>query len=411
VAARAALARNELSTVRRILDALQELSGTGPWAARAQDDIISPMHEQFQKLCDVIREECREKTVHEQDAAARNKGVCDDALRRFRGELEPALDRLAQLIPPDQHFIRQSREEAARCLNGIAINFTWADDFVTAEKLSGDALKLAGDTATAIEIEHGLAQVRQSAAKQRVFGPLQRISSAPSLYTLNGIGCTLYGHSDYDAATRSYVTTHYFVVLFIPIFPLARYRVISETSGHYRFLGKLPLRPADRLHLWIALLAIAAVVIGSIISSNGSSSGSRRYSAPSSGPPVSLSSTPSPSSGSRSSQLSTLKSQIDAGRSRHAALEKQLQSAIDEMTDLDRRMKSLKNELTSLDERQRFQGSIDIDDYNARVDVYNGLLAKRRALFYTHSADLKTLDDLEKQDSALVTQYNALLRR
>jgi hypothetical protein len=37
VAARDALARNELSTVRRVLGALQELSETGPWAARAQE--------------------------------------------------------------------------------------------------------------------------------------------------------------------------------------------------------------------------------------------------------------------------------------------------------------------------------------------------------------------------------------
>jgi molecular chaperone DnaK len=124
VAARSALAHNELASVRRILDALQELSDTGPWAPRAQDEIISPAFEQFQKLCRVIREECGNKTVHEQDAAARNKDSCDEALRRFRDEIEPALDRLVQLIPSDHHFIRQSREEAARCLNSIAINFT-----------------------------------------------------------------------------------------------------------------------------------------------------------------------------------------------------------------------------------------------------------------------------------------------
>jgi len=36
IAARDALARNELPTVHRVLGALQELSETGPWAARAR---------------------------------------------------------------------------------------------------------------------------------------------------------------------------------------------------------------------------------------------------------------------------------------------------------------------------------------------------------------------------------------
>jgi hypothetical protein len=421
VAARDALARNELSTVRRVLGALQELSETGPWAARAQEDISSPALEQFQKLCDAIRQECSSKIVREDDASARNKSICDAAIGRFRGEVEPALDRLAQLIPPDHHFIQQSRVDAARCLNSIAINFTWADDYVGSEKLHEDALKLAGDTATAIEIEGGLAQVRELATKQReaarrqrVLDALTPISSAPSLYTINGFGFTVYGDSDYDAETRSKVMTYYFVALFIPIFPIARYRVINE-GDRYRFLGKLPLRTADRWHLWIAMIAIFAVIIGSIISSDKGSYASpatfRSNSAPAFGTPSPPSPTPNSASSSRSSQLSKLKAQIDAGRSRHAVLEKQLQPVIDQLTSLDERIKSLKADLSSLDGRPRLQGSIDIASYNARVDVHNSLIARHRALFSANSANLKTLVDLENQESALVDQYNALLKR
>ncbi len=400
---------------------MQELSETGPWAARAQEDVSSPALEQFQQLCDVIREECSSKIVREHEASARNKVVCDEGIKRFRGEVEPALDRLAQLIPRDHHFIQQSRVDAARCLNSIAINFTWADDYVGSEKLHEDALKLAGDTATAIEIEGGLGRVRELATKQRevarrqrVLGSLTPISSAPSLYTINGFGCTVYGDSDYDAETRSKVMTYYFVALFIPIFPIARYRVINE-GDRYRFLGKLPLRTADRWHLWIAMTAIFVVIIGSIISTDKGSYASpatvRSNSAPSYGtssPPIP---TPSYAPSSRNSQLSNLKAQIDAGRSRYAVLEKQLQPVIDELTSLDDRIKSLKADLSSLDERQRLQGSIDIASYNARVDVHNGLLARRRALFSANSEDLKTFIDLENQESALVNQYNALLRR
>jgi molecular chaperone DnaK len=412
VGARDALARNELPTVRRIMDALQDLAETGSWAARAQEGIVSPAAEQFQRLCGAVQEECAKKILREQGASARNKSICEEALRRFRGEIEPALDRLVQLIPPEHYFIRQSREEAARCLHSIAINFTWADDFAGSEKLHEDAVKLAGDTATAIEIQEGLSKVRETARTQRVLGALKPISSAPSLYTINGFGFTVYGNSDYDAETRTYVVTHYFVALFIPIFPLARYRVFNEGS-RYRFLGKLPLRAADRWHLWIAIIAIGAVIIGSIISSeNGSTNASstfRTNSAPSFG----STSVPglTPSSAPRSSQLSNLKAQLDAGRARHAALERQLQPVIDELNSLAERIKGLKTELASLDEREKLGESIDTADYNARVDAHNSLLSRYRALLSANSADLQTLDDLEKQDSILVSQYNALLKR
>jgi len=366
-------------------------------------------------LCRVIRDECANKTVHEDDASARNKPICDEALKRFRGEVEPALDRLVQLLPPDHDLIRQSREEAARCLNSIAAQFTWADDFVGSEKLHEDAVKLAGNTATAIEIQGGLAKIRKMARHQRVLGALKPISSAPSLYTINGFGFTVYGNSDYDEETRSYVTTHYFVALFIPIFPIARYRVIHQPGGKYSFLGKLPLRAVDRWHLWIAIIAIAAVIIGSAINSDkplNSSPARFGNNSPTSFPTTSSPSyTPGSAPSSRNSQLTSLKAQIDSGRSRHAVLEKQLQPVVDELATLSAQMKSLRSELEALDESQRRGESMDIENYNSEVETHNDLLARYRALFSANRADLETLDNLEKQDSALVNQYNALLKR
>jgi molecular chaperone DnaK len=415
VAARSALALNDLSTVRGILSALQELSSTGPWARRALDNVISPAFEQFQKLCSDIREEYGKKIIHEQDAGARNKDICDQALTRFRGEIEPALDRLARLIPPEHYLIRKSREEAARCLNSIAINFTWADDFIRSEKLHEEAFKLAGDTATAIEIEAGLAKVRKAAGRQRVLADLKPISSAPSLYTFNTIGFTVYGNSDSDAETRSYVTTHYFVVLFIPIFPIARYRVIHDTDGKYRFLGRLPLRAADRWHLWIAITTIAAFIIGIVINSDNhsiSSSATFRNNSPTSfGATTPPSVTPSSASSSRSSQLSSLKDQIDNGRSRLAMLKMQLEPVSQELSKLNGQIEALSAQLKLLDANQRVGLRIDVDDYNAKVNLHNAILSKHRALLTANRTDFDTYDDLIKRDSVLVDQYNAFLKR
>ena len=268
VAARDALARDDTSTVRRILAALEELADTGRWAVTAQHDIASPAVERFRTLCRTVHEEIGSKIVREQDAGERNKSTCDAELKRFRVEIEPELQRIIQLVPPNHQAAQESREQAALCLAGIATDYTWADDFIVSEKLREEALKLAQDTLGAIRIEDGLAQIREAARKQRVFGA--PISSAPALGSINGFGFTLYGRSDYDPETQSYATTHYFIALFLPIFPLGRYRVINAGGSKYRFLGKLPLRKADRWHLGIAGTAIAVLILSGAFSSKNS---------------------------------------------------------------------------------------------------------------------------------------------
>jgi hypothetical protein len=77
---------------------------------------------------------------------------------------------------------------------------------------------------------------------------LAPVRSAPSLTTINGFGFKLYGNSDYDPETDSYMTAHYFVALFIPLFPVGRYRVISPDGSSFRFIGKGRLRTIDKVH-------------------------------------------------------------------------------------------------------------------------------------------------------------------
>ncbi|HET9450950.1 MAG TPA: hypothetical protein VFO83_08720 [Aggregicoccus sp.] len=77
--------------------------------------------------------------------------------------------------------------------------------------------------------------------------------STPSLFTVNGIGFKLYGKSDYAPETDSFMTTHYLTLVYLPLLPIARYRVSSPGGHSYRFLGKGRLRGIDKLH--IALFA------------------------------------------------------------------------------------------------------------------------------------------------------------
>ena len=398
-AARDALAREDTSTASRIMGALDELVDTGLWVATAKQDIASPAVERVRALCRTVNEELASKVVREQDAGERNKEPCDTALERFRSEIEPALDRVLRLVDSNHEAAQQSREEAARCLSEIATHYTWADDFITSEKLREEALSLARDTLGTIRIEEGLAQIREAARQQRLFGALTPISSAPSLRTINGFGFALYGNSDFDPATHSYATTYYFVALFVPIFPIGRYRVIS-VGQEYRFLGKLPLRKADRWHLGIAAPAIVALILGGIISSSQN---------PSSSSVPATSSDSGYTTGAQRSELADLKAQIESGRSRSAMLKTQLQPVIDELTSLNARIEALAAELKRLAALHKSGLEIDIDDYNARVETHNSLLSRHRALIATNRSDLQTYEDLEKQDSALVERYNALV--
>lgn len=234
-----------------------------------------------------------------------------------------------------------------------------------------------------------------------MFGTLKPIASAPSLRTINGIGFKLYGRSDNDPETNSYVTTYYFVALFIPVFPIARYRIIDVGGNRYSFLGKLPLRKTDRWHLAIAAVAIIAMIVGVAMSSDQNSSSSAT---PTSQSPQSAASI------ARSSQLSNLKARIDQIRAQTAGLDSQLQPVISELTDLNEQLKKLAAELKTLDDQNKAGTLIDVDDYNAKVKVHNQILVKRKALLAANQDDLQKYDDLSKQDSALVDEYNGLLK-
>ena len=59
------------------------------------------------------------------------------------------------------------------------------------------------------------------------FPDFQPISSSPSLFPLNGIGCKCYGKRDLDLQTGTYVTTHFVCFAFIPLFALKAYRVAN----------------------------------------------------------------------------------------------------------------------------------------------------------------------------------------
>lgn len=111
------------------------------------------------------------------------------------------------------------------------------------------ALEFSNDPNLKQKLRENLAIVE---GNYKSLGDLEPIKAAPSLYTINGFGVTLYGNTDKNPSDGSYMATYYLVLLFIPVLPIARYRVIP-TGGGYRFLGKGPLRPFDKWHIAISI--------------------------------------------------------------------------------------------------------------------------------------------------------------
>ena len=84
------------------------------------------------------------------------------------------------------------------------------------------------------------------------------LTSAPTLFRWNGFGVGLYG--DRDAQDGTYVTTHCVSALWIPVLPLAAYRVVREGDGYY-FLSRAPLSQFAIWYRRVALVAAALAIV------------------------------------------------------------------------------------------------------------------------------------------------------
>jgi tetratricopeptide (TPR) repeat protein len=90
---------------------------------------------------------------------------------------------------------------------------------------------------------------------KRLARPAKPLRGAPTLFTFNSIGTMLHGSRD-ASSDGWYTSTLFFVILWLPILPIASYRVRQE-GGQYFFSRKEPLSPFERL--WQAALGLLVV--------------------------------------------------------------------------------------------------------------------------------------------------------
>ena len=96
--------------------------------------------------------------------------------------------------------------------------------------------------------------------------------------TVNGLGTKYYGWQPVRAADRSAYATKWFVVLYVPVFPLARHKlkVLTDRANegffggavdHYQVLGETGLAWGEVLGTWWSFLRGLLVVVVPFVTS------------------------------------------------------------------------------------------------------------------------------------------------
>ena len=430
--ARRALVAGEDATCMRILNVFRRSKLPGNLAEEFEAGIFRPRENAVIELCEEVRNVSGTvvnrtnefSTPAEREATlAANWAVCMKARDRFDKEVEPTLEEMIKFVGRNTEVGKRVRTATATALGGIGLDMTWADQFIEAEILLKRALAIAEGTSLAPRMAENLEKVskdaeieRKQAHRKRIMAGLKPIKSLPSLSTINGIGLRLYGRSDVDAETSTYMATYYFVFFYIPILPICRYRVSLVGQNQYRFFGKAPLRNFDRWHI---VVAIGAVVFffwnvsqspsAQNSTRNVTATAQNRYAAPSGSYSYNTHTSAVASPNYKQAQRDSLNSRINLGRGEIATLETKIRT-------IDAEMESTKAEIDSYNQKiQQYQRDaqlgLDVNEYaygrvlrdhNNLVPAYNQRLEERRQLYLRY-------EQLIEQDHAWVREYNSLV--
>lgn len=239
---------------------LEPTVGSGPPPTEALDALAAEL-DAFWAAWEAAGEE-DQATILDPDARAAVAGVARAAAApfgihrdgaRFRGLLE----RARELDPSQAPLIdAASREEEVYLALAHAEWLAESGAVLRSQRVATEALERARGDAVRARL-------------RRLASPPQPLKRAPALFTLNGVGVKLYGSRD-ESDDGWYTSTLYFVVLFVPILPIAAYR-IQRHGDRVFFASKEPLSRAARI--WQAVvgsLAVLGVAGGALFSWLGS---------------------------------------------------------------------------------------------------------------------------------------------
>lgn len=283
-----------------------------------------------------------------------------------------------------------------------------------------EALRLSGDPEQQAKLREDIAaliKIVEEEKKHKAFDGILAITSAPSLSTVNGIGTKLYGNEPFAPDSRFHFAVLYFVLLFVPVFPLTRYLVEDGEQGGWRFLGKTRWTTSMKVHLAASCIAIAVVWISLANQPLGSAASS---SASGYRPTTRLNQPTNPAN--EQQEIGTLNpSQGDLARTTLvSALETELTERKAEIERLDEviaksgdHLDANRHSLESLGARIELNdpdpySQNEIDDHNAMVDEYERLRAGFNVSVQQHNDTLEERRRQVARHNEIVDKLNAL---
>ena len=197
-----------LDASKRIVTLLQDVFNSVPEVAeRVSEDVQTLDGLASEQHIDPIMQACVEAI----NAAEKNPEAGE---RTAREMLATTGNMLAEVIGKNvpQETIQEARDMIGLALMRCAVAFGKSTGkWGLAIPLLKEASNLVKEAKISALISENLSVAYQN---DRVFGGLKSIDGAPLLFTINGFGVTIYGNSDYDHGSRSYLTTYYFTALF-----------------------------------------------------------------------------------------------------------------------------------------------------------------------------------------------------
>jgi hypothetical protein len=279
-----------------------------------------------------------------------------------------------------------------------AIALLEGKNYAAAQEKLAVALTLSTDEQKA-EIE----DMQEAVHRSSVLHNVDTTQRTPTLYTFNGIGAKFYGERDVDPKTKSYVTVHWFVFLFVPIIPIACYRVCDSGPNLYTIYGRVPLSPFLKKYRWMVLAVIAVLIILSIISNNTSNvdKSSTSYTATPTAP-VWTPTAPKTSRYAEKQAIDAERAEIRRVRDSINIKKQQLEADSAALKRMESYMHSVKARYTeeTVPEDVRLQYNSTVDEYNSKL-----LLFKRNVQEY--KAEVQRYDDRIAAFNQRIDRYNA----
>src|SRR3990172_7314020 len=212
VLAQNAINEAKYDVVRRHLDLIRGSGFPSLIVHHIEGNILEPLESRFEETKAKILKTLSDLLEDKEASLEIKRKAGDQAYNFYKVDLFTQVHRLTQVAGVESEAAKRAHQAAADCLRSISLRYhNDAQAYQVSEQLLKEAQSLTPDSIISERIKEDLEIVSDHAQYEKIWEDLKPIQKAPSLHTINGIGTTLYGRTDYDPVSNSYIATLYFV--------------------------------------------------------------------------------------------------------------------------------------------------------------------------------------------------------